>query len=113
MNRLAKGLLIVTTTLDSQTADDLPNLPNLLSANLSCYYGSLIKLYAHNKQLSLNYHVHLTTFLYGSDHAEKAVKMKVNTTKQESFMQTEINFILEKNGGYDTNFTVYAQWFRQ
>ena len=27
-------------------------------------------------------------------------KTKVNTTKQERFMQTEIDFILGKNGGY-------------
>ena len=46
------------------------------------------------------YHVHLTTFLYGSDLVEYITnlhEMTVSSTKQERFMWTEVNFTLGKN----------------
>ena len=53
----------------------------------------------------LNYHVCLTIFLNGSDHAdtqEKAdlQKTKVNATKIKRVRPDGINFILGKNGGF-------------
>ena len=51
---------------------------------------------------ALNYHLHLTTFLNDSHHAEYTRKVnlqktKVNTTR---FVQMEINFVLEKARGH-------------
>ena len=46
MNRSAKGLLIVTTNLVWQIADNSPNSSNFLPAQLSCYtvYGIAITM---------------------------------------------------------------------
>ena len=48
--------------------------------------------------------MHLTTFLYGSDHAEytksQFTEDESKCHKRERFVQTEINFVLGKNGGH-------------
>ena len=56
----------------------------------------------------LNYHVHLTTFPYGSNHAECTRKSQLELTEDKShekerFVWMEINFVLGKNGGHTPN----------
>ena len=54
----------------------------------------------------LNYHVRLTTFFYGSDHAEYTRKTAEDESKRHKkgrFVQTEINSVLGKNGGHTTS----------
>ena len=49
----------------------------------------------------INYHVHPTVVIM-QDTQEKAdlQKTRANNTKQERFIQMDINFALGKNGGY-------------
>ena len=52
-----------------------------------------------DKECVLNYHVHLTTFLFGSDHKNR-YESKHHKNKC-SCLRTEINLVLGKNGGHN------------
>ena len=61
MNRSAKGLLIVTTTLVGHIVDDSPNLPNFLPAKFSWY--AVVK--EHNIPVEHFYvKLYMTTIIY-------------------------------------------------